>query len=420
MENQVETFVIVSSIFLVFFILVTVYLIVKLKLNDLKLKRSEEKLRELNQLLQNKVEVRTRELDESQKKLHLLYEQHREVLENSPAGIIKIDNNLIIEYANPEMNIILGSSSERYLSITGKRIREITLFGNPELDNFFNDLQKGFEITDEINYNMKNKQKGSAIVHGVPLFENNSFNGAVILFSNITELKEAQEKIKASLLEKELLLKEINHRVKNNMQIISSMLKLQLNYIKDKEAHRLFQNSHERVKTMALVHEKLYQSQDLARINFGDYIRSLTIYLYGSYKVRSSQIKLKVEIENTPMDINTAIPCGLIINELVSNALKHAFPDDRKGIVHVSLRTDIDGNNILTVKDNGVGFPPNLSLKKSKTLGLQLLQTLVAQLHGRLELKRKKETTFTITFKDINLNSFKDVTISPLAQSDNN
>jgi len=409
MEFQVQTFVLISSIFLVVFILLTVYLITILKLNDIKLKKSEEKLRELNFLLADKVKSRTKELNESEKKYRLLYEQHREVLENSPAGIIQIDNELVIRYANPEMNFILGHTSERYLTIKDKPVKELGIFQNEELDNFFKDLQKGFEISEEIDFIARNKKNVTAILHGVPLLENGNFNGAVIMINDITELKDAQDQIRNSLVEKELLLKEINHRVKNNMQIISSMMKLQLNFIKDNNALRLSKNSLDRVKTMALVHEKLYQSEDLAQINFGNYIRSLVIYLYGSYNLKPSAIKMNINIDDIFMDINTAIPCGLIVNELVSNSMKHAFPDQKQGEIEITLKRDIEGQNYLVISDNGIGFPDDFDVEKSDTLGLQLLHTLVTQLHGKLKFDQSDKTKFIIQFQDLRLNTFKKV-----------
>ena len=407
MENPVETFVIVSSVFLVFFILSTVYLVIKLKLNDQKLKKSEEKLRVLNLALEGKVEKQSQKLFKTESQYEALYELHREVLENSPAGIIKLDENMSIKYANPEMHTILGNSAERYTSITEMKITDISLFLHPGIDKFYAELKRGFEISKELNFTAKNKRQISMILTGVPIQVNNQFTGAVLLINDITELKTAQEKIKTSLLEKEYLLKEINHRVKNNMQVISSMLKLQLNYIKDPDAHRLSKNSHDRVKTMALVHEKLYKSEDLTKIDFGDYIRSLAIYLFASYNISHTKINLDINIKNVYLDINTAIPCGLIVNELVSNALKHAFPEGRKGEIQVALNTK-DNLTQLIVSDDGIGFPEQFNIRNSKTLGLQLINTLADQLHGTLDFSPQDKTVFTISFKSIDLNSNSD------------
>ena len=175
MENQVETFVIVSSVTLVFFILSTVYLVVKLKLNDKKLKKSEEKLRLLNLALEGKVEAQTQELTKSETQYHTLYELHREVLANSPAGIVKFDDQMVIEFANPELNTILGNSGERHTSITDMKITDIALFNNPSLNKFFSDLTGGYESKENLDFIAKNKKHINLNLIGVPIQEDNKF-----------------------------------------------------------------------------------------------------------------------------------------------------------------------------------------------------------------------------------------------------
>ncbi|MBA7520182.1 putative sensor histidine kinase pdtaS [subsurface metagenome] len=225
---------------------------------------------------------------------------------------------------------------------------------------------------------------------------------------DVTDRKRAEEKIKESLKEKEVLLKEIHHRVKNNMQIISSLLNLQSRYIKGKKALEMFQNSQERIRAMALVHEKLYRSQDLARINFVEYVNDLVKQLFRSHGISPTKIKFNVRIKDVFLDINRAIPCGLIINELVSNSLKHAFPasakaaagkpNGRKGKIDIDFYLDKDNKLLLKIKDNGVGLPDNIDIKNTKTLGLQLVVTLVEQLNGTIEVDIKRGTTFKIKF----------------------
>ncbi|MFP5269997.1 PAS domain S-box protein [Coleofasciculus sp.] len=215
---------------------------------------------------------------------------------------------------------------------------------------------------------------------------------------DITERKQAEIQIQASLREKEVLLQEIHHRVKNNLQVISSLLDLQSQYITDPTTVELFQESQNRVKSMALVHEKLYQSQDFARINFAEYIENLTSYLFQIYIVESKQVNLEFYIHEVNLTIDTAIPCGLIISELVSNALKYAFPDDREGTIEVFLTAESGDRCHLTVKDNGVGFPPNLEFAKPKSLGLQLINVLTEQLEGDLSFNLEKGTEVNITF----------------------
>jgi|WetSurMetagenome_2_1015567.scaffolds.fasta_scaffold89425_2 PAS domain S-box-containing protein len=215
------------------------------------------------------------------------------------------------------------------------------------------------------------------------------------------ERKRAEESLKASLHEKEVLLKEIHHRVKNNMQVISSLLNLQARHLSDPAAISMFRESQSRIRSMALVHEKLYQSKDLSRVNFSQYVENLVMYLVHSFRVDSEQILIKTEIGDVALDINTAIPCGLIINELITNALKHAFPDGRKGKITISLRRDEDSRFVLEVRDDGVGFTGRQGLQNTDTLGMQLVTMLVDQLDGTIKHEKAKGTSFVIAFKEI-------------------
>lgn len=216
---------------------------------------------------------------------------------------------------------------------------------------------------------------------------------------DITERKQAEEQIKASLEEKVVMLKEIHHRVKNNLQVISSLLKLQAGYIKDERSLEVFKESQNRVRAMALVHEKLYQSEDLARTNFVEYVRSLVNDLFRSYAVNPRLVTALIEIEATVrLSIDTAIPCGLIINELVSNSLKYAFTTGQAGYVRISLSLEAPNLYVLLVEDNGCGLPPELNFHQTKTLGLQLVCNLAKQLYGAIEVERQSGTAFKISF----------------------
>jgi two-component system response regulator len=216
--------------------------------------------------------------------------------------------------------------------------------------------------------------------------------------TDITERKEAEEKIRESLKEKEILLKEIHHRVKNNLQIIYSLLNLQSGYVKDPLSLDMFRECRNRVKSMAIIHEVLYQSKDLAKVNFADYIKSLVSNLVRSYGAGSSGIDIKIDVGEVRLDIDTAIPCGLIINELVSNALKYAFPNGRRGQIIIDFHDTDTHRYVLMVKDDGVGLPEGLNFHNTETLGLQLVSTLTDQLRGNLELNRNDGTEFKITF----------------------
>jgi two-component sensor histidine kinase len=206
-------------------------------------------------------------------------------------------------------------------------------------------------------------------------------------------------RLEASLGEKEVLLKEIHHRVKNNLQITSSLLYLQSANIDDVHAHEVLQESQNRIRSMALIHEKLYRSDDLSKVDFAAYIGDLTRYLFSTYRIYARAIGLQLDVQDTTLSIDTAIPCGLIINELVSNALKHAFPDGRDGEIRVSLEQTQSGYQ-LAVRDNGIGLPPDLDLEQTDSLGLQLVLTLVDQLDASIELGRNGGTEVAITFNN--------------------
>lgn len=221
----------------------------------------------------------------------------------------------------------------------------------------------------------------------------------VHLQTEIAERRIAEERLKASLAEKEVLLKEVHHRVKNNLQIISTLLDLQTETIYDEHSLRSFRDSQDRIKAMALIHERLYQSRDLASINFAEYVNNLAGFLFHSYVQDPDQIFLTVNVRDVILEIDQAIPCGLIINELISNCLKHAFPDGRKGEVAVTCHSDGDGLVMLEVSDTGVGLPPGVDILNSGSLGLQIVYTLVRQLQGNIEMQSGHGASFTITFK---------------------
>ena len=211
------------------------------------------------------------------------------------------------------------------------------------------------------------------------------------------ELSGANDRLHQSLQEKVVLLKEIHHRVKNNMQVVSSLLSLQTRDITSPRELEMFVNSQNRIKTMALIHEKLYQSDDLARVDFSDYIPALIASLFETYKISPQDISLQVDVVDVLLDLDQAIPCGLMLNELISNSLKYAFPNGRKGKITVQLGPYKEGTR-LVVRDDGVGLPEGFDYRKSKSLGLQLINILSRQLQGGIELRSESGTEFAITF----------------------
>ncbi|MBU7587224.1 MAG: PAS domain S-box protein [Nostoc sp. TH1S01] len=216
------------------------------------------------------------------------------------------------------------------------------------------------------------------------------------IVEDITEQKHAKEQIETSLREKEVLLKEIHHRVKNNLGIVSSLLKMQSRRIQDSQAYAILLDSQNRIDSIALVHEKLYLSEDLGNIDFAYYIPNLIGYLFSTYNINSDKIKLNTQIDNIYLDIETAIPCGLIISELVVNTLKYAFPNNQAGEIQIKFYQNIDNKLILIIKDNGIGLPENIAFNHSKKMGINLVQGLVKQLRGTMEITCQPGAEFKI------------------------
>ena len=325
-------------------------------------------------------------------------EKYRTLFNSTPdyTILIGLDGNLLD--VNKAAQKIVGLSHE---DLIGKNFTELDLLLDEEIPMHMEkvsrllkgDIIKPYESrfidkNGEIHYvecYLKSLQKEEKLF---------AFN---VIAHDITERKKSEEKIKASLKEKEVLLKEIHHRVKNNMQIISSLLRLQSDYITDKDAVLAFKESDARIMSMALVHESIYLSENLTSIDFKNYVQKLINGLKISYNTHNIDIKLK--IENIEFNIETAIPCGLIINELVSNSIKHAFQDN-KGLINVKLTHKSDKYKLI-INDNGIGLPEHLYDGRSNSLGLKLVKTLVIQLDGEMKIDSSNGTTFTIIFEEL-------------------
>ncbi len=260
-------------------------------------------------------------------------------------------------------------------------------------------LQDGQEHTSELK---EENIGGYFIVTASPIQDNEgNVLGSIHIAHNITQRKEMEDQLKKTLKEKEMLIKEIHHRVKNNLTIISSLLSLQSRYIQDENALEMFRKSQNRAKSMALIHEKLYASQDLKRINFKEYMESLASDLYHTYTEDIRLIKLIMDLDDIMLDVETSIPLGLILNELLTNSLRHAFPDGKSGEIHIELHSTEEDEFKLIISDNGIGFPENLDFKNTESLGMRLVNNLTEQISGEIELDRTVETKFIITFKDV-------------------
>ncbi len=324
-------------------------------------------------------------------------EKYQKLVESISIAIF-VTQDQKIKYINPKALDISGYSEEE---LTSKNFIEFIHPDDREImiDRYTRRL-KGEKISDEFHFRIIDKFGNTRWMEISAIVIDWEGKPAILNFMiDITERKIAEEKIRASLQEKEVLLKEIHHRTKNNMQIISSLLNIQSKLVRDEEDRDLFRESQQRVRSMALIHEKLYQSDDLSRINFSRYLETLVTELFRAYQISGKEIKLKTDITETHLDVNIAITCALIINELVSNSLKYAFPEGRKGTIHIKFHRDKRGKYTLSVRDTGVGIPQEITLEKIETLGLQLVTMLTKQLNGTVELQREKGTTFTITFE---------------------
>lgn len=252
----------------------------------------------------------------------------------------------------------------------------------------FSKDELGF-LTDQFNLMLEEIQN-----HEIAL--KNTSNALQI---ELYERKQAEIKIKNSLKEKEILIKEIHHRVKNNLQVISSLLFLQSRKTNNKLTHELLLKSQDRIRSMALIHEMLYQTdKNIMYIDFSNYIKGLITHLFDSYEINRNKIDTKLIIDNVSLNINKAIPCGLIINELISNSLKHAFPKDSNGKISITMTSTKQKEITLIVQDNGKGIPKDIQWEKTSSLGLQLVRTLSKQLNGTIKLQKNKGTKFLINF----------------------
>ncbi|KYK29345.1 MAG: hypothetical protein AYK19_19885 [Theionarchaea archaeon DG-70-1] len=325
--------------------------------------------------------------------------QYRDLFENAPIGIYRTTPDGCILMANPVLVRMLGYESfeelaQRNLEVDGLEAEyPRSMFKEwLEREGQIIGLESAWSSKDGATLFFRENARVIRDDSGNILY----YEGTI---EDITESKKAEKQIRASLKEKEVLLREIHHRVKNNMQIISSLLNLQSQYIESDQLREAFRDSRNRIRSMAIVHEKLYQSRDLASVDFREYIKSLTSSLFQSSRTDMGRITLKIEVEDVSLGSDHAIPCGLIINELISNCLKHAFPGNRKGEITIKLRALDEKEIELVVADNGVGMPKSIDFKNTKSLGLRLVTILAEdQLNGTIRVDRTEGTEVHITF----------------------
>jgi PAS domain S-box-containing protein len=321
----------------------------------------------------------------------------RTLIETAQEGVWVIDEEAKTTYVNDAMMDMLGYSLDEMI---GKSLFDF-MDDDAEIDakEKMERRREGIKEKHDFRFLHKNGSNIWTIISTNPLLDKKgTFKGALGMLTDITQRKQMEEQLKSSLIEKEMYLKEIHHRVKNNLLVISSLLNLQSNYIKDKDDFDMFRESQTRAKSMALIHELLYQSYDLKNIDFGSYMTTLVNDLFNTYIGDQDRLKLNLNLQNPMIDINTSIPLGLIVNELVSNSLKHAFPGDMEGVINISLTSE-NGKIILIIADNGVGIGEDIDFKNTDSLGLQLVNNLTNQIEGELELDRRNGTEFKITFE---------------------
>ena len=333
----------------------------------------------------------------AEKALRESEEKFRVLAETSPVGIALYQGERLI-YTNPAIECMLGYTKEELA-----RMR----FWDWVHEDFRESVRKrslarlrGEQASRQYECRFV-KQDGESrwAIISAGLIELMGKPAGILTLIDVTDARQAEEQVRSSLAEKEILLKEIHHRVKNNLQIVSTLLELQSDYITDDDSLKFFRESQDRIRSMALVHEKLYKTKDFSLIDFQGYIESLTNYLFRSYITDPKQVVFSVAAGNVALGIDDAIPCGLIINELVSNSLKYAFPEGRQGGIAVNFQAEDQGWIVLTVADNGIGLPDGLDFTDTETLGLQLVNMLVKQLRGVVALRNDHGAVFTIKFK---------------------
>ena len=314
--------------------------------------------------------------------------------------ITESDNNGVYKFVSYSSNHILGISPENLL---GKSFYD---FIHP---TDLEEVSKSLKNTEKsrsnarLQYRYKNAQDKYIWIETIakPIFDHDKFKGFIYSSRDITEQKKAEKFVKESLLEKETLLREIHHRVNNNLQIILSLLSLQSRNIVNEKDHELFRESQNQVRSMAMIHEKLYQSNNLNSINFSNYVKTLLDSLIYDNPHDLSHINVEYDVEDIELNIETSVPCGLIINELVSNSIKHAFPPDTEGNISIKMYHDNDDNYVLMVADDGVGSVRETEMLNDNELGLKLVNSLVKQLGGTIKILEGKETAYKIVFQEL-------------------
>lgn len=337
----------------------------------------------------------------SEEELRLSEERHRAVYDQAYIGIARIGRVGRFLLVNQRLCDMFGYNSDElykkaffeltHPSEVAESLKKWDALLSGEIKNF---------TAEQIYIHKNGSQIYANLTVSLVRDTHGSPNYYVAVFEDITMRKQQEKELQESLKEKEVLLKEVHHRVKNNMQVISSILNLQSSYIKDPTAVEMLKESQDRIKSMAFIHESLYQGKTLSHVKFSEYVKNLVSNLFHSYGINKKGLQLKFDLDEVFLNLDTSIPCGLIINELISNALKYAFTGKDKGELSVTLKKLGGGKLKLVISDDGVGFPETINWRDTESLGLQLVVTLAGQIRGEIELENKKGTTFTIVFNE--------------------
>ncbi len=335
----------------------------------------------------------------AEKALRKSEEQYRMLVETMGESLVILDENGKVSYVNNRFCELSGYSRDE---VIGRSVEDFA--GRVDQKLILEQLElrrQGRGGSYETVVTNKDGRQFHVLVSSRPIIQSGIFTGTFSVVTDITERKGVEERLKGSLQEKEILLKEIHHRVKNNLQIITSLLQLQSFHLEDKSAAGVLEDLENRVMAIATVHEKLYQSESLMRIDVREYVQDLVEHLFYSYGPATGGIGLTIDIHNITCGIDTAVPLGLIVSELISNSLKHGFPNGRTGTIAISLDLEPGAKFELNVSDNGIGMARDLQELASETLGLSLVKSLADQLHAEVRLDRTQGTHYRFRFKEV-------------------
>jgi PAS domain S-box-containing protein len=322
----------------------------------------------------------------------------------SSNGIVILDAqqpNYPISFVNPAFEQITGYSEAEVIGCNWW-----TLLGQDFHQQELSVLRQALDTQQSCTVNLRNYRKDGQLFWNelsvAPIYDGQGhLTNYIGIQTDITERKQAEISLQRSLHEKELLLKEIHHRVKNNLLVVSSLLELQTDYLEDPQAVQCFEDSQNRIKSIALVHEKLYQSKNLAQIDFAEYLELLLNHLCDTFDAYTRQIEVEFSADKILLNLETVTPCGLIVSELISNVFKHAFPNQKAGKLWLTARQDAEKLVTILVRDNGIGLPEELDICHTDSLGLQLVCLLAKQLECDIQVFRHQGTAFQLQFSEL-------------------